>query len=191
MNFLLSVCRKFFNFLIFYGISGFLFTVTCNFIPFDFSSADLPLFKINSFLVLQNRLVVGNEYYGRIQIYDLDGNFIIGKHIKTGGGVFKIVKDGENHFKVFAQNTNLAYTFNSNAGLISLKNYTNSSPAVNAVPNYYSLQRNFISDEIIKTINNSDKQVIVSSRLFKLFFLGPILGWLIFCRGNNTKKYIS
>ena len=160
-------------------------SVILQFPDINLKYVNFPLSTPCALTVEQNgNIVVASGFYGRIQVYSVDGRFLSGFFYAGDGGNVRVVCNGNDQYLVFTARGEWAYLFSGTGKLLSK---AHSETQFSALPNPYSCQtvngavvhlRNVqLNPRVVVTYTNSTEKTIISNPLPVVPFVGPIAPW--------------
>ncbi|MDJ1469020.1 hypothetical protein [Xanthocytophaga flava] len=146
-------------------------------------SCELPWFDISNVIVDQKgNTYIGLPFYGRVQLYDKEGNFRKQWHIGHGnGGSFRLILSPNQYIEVATAQGRSLNTFDSKGKLIKVKHNTDlfhrlddkrTHPFVDRNKNEYGIKDKVLFPEIIRK-SPSGKEDLVAKMPWYLFFIHP------------------
>ncbi len=142
----------------------------------------------------QNRIYLGEGFYGKIQVYDSEGNFLKGWPVDAAGGVFRMRLSDQNKLEVATVRTNRLLTYDANGQLLETKenvgrdlydewSQVDECKYQDREGNLYEYQNILTFPRVIKTSPTGHKSVIVSTSIRQWLFTGPFPAWLFGATG--------
>jgi len=166
-----------------FGVLGFIFNLLVGSGILSIN-AELPLYGVQGVVERNNKLYIGLGYYSRVQIYDLDGNYIGFK--KTNN---------------YSKDYDFKIDDNGNPEIVVLPNKDKVNKILKNVHISTCLDDSCINYKIERSIplqmicyGNDNKNVVIQQSFFKTLCSGPINPWLvgvsgiiIFCLANISR----
>ncbi|MCL5772783.1 MAG: hypothetical protein M1536_00175 [Firmicutes bacterium] len=173
-------------------------------------SSEAPLKGLDGIAVDDNgRIYCAVQAYGRVQVYDKNGNFIRSCYIDSNEG-FRINVDDKNNLYVNATKSGkyhmylyyILYVFNKNGELIKQKEsdeYTyfkfgNVKKLIDKESNTYEIRSASFYPHIVKIFSDGKEVTIVATNFFSWLLMGPPpalyfwgMGMILF--GITTKRF--
>lgn len=163
-------------------------------------SFEMPLGDLQGIAVdSEGNIYCGSKYYSRIQVYDIDGRFLYGRHIASAMGVFKIKINNYDQLEVATYSGDKRYIFAKDGTLLSKRsNAANFLAGFDKINNYYCYDEKrdityrikpillpwpksmpFLGSHIVKKDASGKETVIIKTPFYKWLFMGPFPGFLL------------
>ena len=142
-----------------FGIFGFIFNSSITFGGNTYEG-ELPLTEIQGIKENNNKIYIGLGFYNRIQVYDLDGNYL--NYIKTN-------------------NYSKSYNFTIDEGLpiLTAKKFGEESNNKYSQKNGSEYFKESNIPLIINKIDKNGEKYIIKQPIHMFFWAGPINSWLV------------
>ncbi|RKY03801.1 MAG: hypothetical protein DRP56_10795, partial [Planctomycetota bacterium] len=181
--------------LCFIGFAGFLAGFVCAFMtmsdkPMVSTRARFPLGALESVAVdHEDNIYCAISFYGRVQVYSPEGEFLRGWFLDAGGGVFRIKIDSENNLHVVTARGDHHYVFSTEGTLLSSSQVSPKEedrlfgekwrPAVyDRDGNSYNIHSPILFSRISKETPSGLQTTVVSDPFVLWFVKGPMPAWL-------------
>lgn len=177
--------------LLFIGFVGFIGGALINSEIIEYKQ-ELPLGDVNSIVVDDEGLIfIGLGFYGKVQVYDFNGEFVRNWNVDNNGGAFNItyendaiyVKQIRNHgwdrYDEFGELTGGRDVLD---GVFEVERTSSFKDKNNTL---YEL-RGFMFNQVYK-----DGELLITQNLFLKIMTGPFPAWLFFVFGGITLVYLE
>lgn len=108
----------------------------------------------------KGRIYVALGFYGRIQVYDRDGEFVYGFFTQTGGGPMRLQIDSNDHLRIAASRTDRLHIYDTNGRLLESRH--------NAKNSFEHLQRPRIVDGADNRVRYVVRNPLLKPEILKL-----------------------
>ena len=174
-------------------------------------SFEIPLGELEGIAVnSEGNIYCGTKYYSRIQVYDIEGRFLYGKHIDSTMGPFKIKINSNDQLEVSIYSGYQKLIFSKDGTLLS-KSASKSYYLLGfeKINDYYCYDEErdityqiepillpwpksmpFLGSHVVKKDASGTETIIIKTPFYKWLFMGPFPGFLFMFIGFPTYSII-